>query len=664
MRVALIFSFMGIFGACNSKLKTVDPVPISPEGPRNTSIDGSVSVNTNTHTNTNPNQNNPKAPSVTLPAGPLVDSKPVVVVPTETTNESVAVGQGGKGFDVTNPPNGPVSSGVGLDKDGAIIVNYANHAGQNLIWVPHTEQQMVSKIDTTTMKELARYRVGSADPSRTSVAPDGSAYVASRETAGITKISALGQNCPDTNGDGVVTTSKGPDDVLEYGKDDCVMWYTDIKPHQAHSKRHMLRGVAVQVVPGKMVTEKGSDGKNKLTWVPPKEYVWTGGTQAFRLHKLDGATGKVLFTMEVPIRIYGMALDGRDRQELPGPYLWLTGGHGGHNLAHIDTSRCVDAASCMSQPVCVVNCSEADCKSTCDNAIVTHYMLDPAHAYGITVDCKQRVWLGSRSALGVSNVKRYDPFAPENKRLKLVPNTPITHGIAADGKGFIWGAYAEKATMYKINAETLKTVNLTVPTKGIGVDRAGLIWSIPNDETNQLHVVEPTNDLSGSDRIRNGVVTLTGNPYVYSDMTGQQLILASNEPGYYRQVFDPCEGDGVETRWQSFEWSAELPAETNVIISYRTADSRAGLTTAAWVTVPVTSANLQGSSDLEGVLTNAGRSTYLEIQAQLFAASGGPKGDSCYSGGLAGATPKVKKLAVKKMCIPQPPPPPPDIVIL
>lgn len=654
MRLTLIISLLGFVGACNTTLQSADPFSVTPEGPRIATLDAPVS-----------NTGGTGGPGISLlPNGSLniPDVKPAL--PAETTKEATVVGQGGAGFNVSNPLNGPVSSGVGLDKDGALIVNYANHAGQNLIWVPHTEMEMVSKIDTSTMKELARYRVGSPDPSRTSVAPDGSAYVASRETAGVTKISALGQNCPDTNGDGVVTTSKGPDDVLEYGKDDCVLWYTDIKPYQAHSKRHMLRGVAVQVVAGKMVTEKVPGGQDKVTWVPPKEYVWTGGTQAFRLHKLDGDTGKVLLTMEVPIRIYGMAMDGRDRQELPGPYLWLTGGHGGHNLAHIDTSRCVDPASCTSQPVCVVNCSETNCKSTCDNAIVAHYMLDPAHAYGITVDCKQRVWLGSRSALGLSNAKRYDPFSPQDKRLKLVPNTPLTHGIAADGKGFVWGAFADKGIMYKIDGETLRTANLTVPSKGIGVDRAGLIWSIPNDRTNELHVIEPTKDLLGTDRIQMAVVTLTGNPYVYSDMTGQQLLLASNEPGYYRQVFDPCEGTGTETRWQSFEWSTDLPKGTNLIVSFRTADTRVGLTTAAWVTIPVTTGNLEGSKDLEAILANSGQANYLELQAQLFAEAGGPRGSACYTSGEAsGASPRVKKLGVKKLCIPAPPPPPPVIVI-
>jgi hypothetical protein len=159
------------------------------------------------------------------------------------------------------------------------------------------------------------------------------------------------------------------------------------------------------------------------------------------------------------------------------------------------------------------------------------------------------------------------------------------------------------------------------------------------------------------------VVTLTGNPYVYSDMTGQQLILASNEPGYYRQVFEPCEGDRVETYWKSFEWSAELPANTNVIISFRTADTRAGLTTAVWITIPVTAGNLEGSNDLEGILANAGKGNFLEIQAQLFPQAGGSKSDSCYSGSVTGASPRVKKLGANKVCVPPPPPEAPDIVI-
>jgi hypothetical protein len=571
------------------------------------------------------------------------------------------VGKGGDGFNITNPPNGPVSSGVGLDPEGALVVNYANNTGQNLIWVPHTGTDMVSKIDTTTMKELARYRVGARDPSRTSVAPNGNAYVSSREGVGMTKISAMGQKCPDTNGDGVITTSTGPNNVLPYGQDDCVLWFRDLKPYEPNQRHEMIRGAAVQMVPGRIVTEKladGAAGPPKVTWVPPREYVWTGGTEGRILHKLDGDTGEVVFSLELPIKIYGLAMDGRDRVEMGGPYLWITGGSPMGHLAHVDTSRCLDIASCTSTPVCTVQCSEKECKNTCDDAIVSYYSLNPANAYGITVDCKQRIWLGSATqGHANSDIKRYDPYAPSDQRLKRVAGTLETNGIAADGEGFVWGAFHRQNIVYKIHGETLKTVNLKVPTKGFGVARDGRIWSIANDESNELHVIEPTKDLSGTDKILRAVVTLTGNPYVYSDVTGQQLLLANNEPGVYRQVFDPCVEEDLDTLWRTVQWDADLPKRTNVIISLRTADTRAALTTAAWVTIAVTEANLVGSQTLEGILEKMGRAKYIEVQAQLFAEAGRPKGDTCYVSAESGASPRVKKLGVAKACVPKPPAP-------
>jgi hypothetical protein len=587
----------------------------------------------------------------------LPTDKPLVPVAADEkeTVEPVAVGKGGKAFDITNPPNGPVSDRVGLDSEGAIIVDFNNHAGQNLIWVPHTETGLVSKIDTTKRVELARYRVGAIDPSRTSVAPNGDAYVASREGVGLTKISALGKNCPDTNKDGVITTSTGPDNVLEWGKDDCVLWFTDIHPLQPEEDDEMIRGAAVQVVPGRLVTKKSASGETTTSWVPPKEYVWVGGTQAQKLYKLDGDTGQAIVNMKSPLDVYGLAMDGRDRMEMGGPYLWISGGHGGHNIGHIDTSRCVDTASCLSEPICQVTCSENDCKNTCDNAIRAHYLLEPANAYGITVDCKQRIWLGSRSKLPVSDVKRFDPFAPQNKRLKLVSGTPITHGIAADAAGFVWGAYADKDIVYKINGETLKTVNLSVPSKGLGVDRTGVIWSIPNNGRNELHIIEPTKDLSGADRITRGILKVTGTPYVYSDMTGQQLLLASNNPGYYRQIFDPCTPGGTETTvWKTIDWDTELPSGTHVVVNFRFSSTRAGLGTATWTTIDLTNANAVGSNEIESLVQGAGESAYVEMEARLFPATGGTANDACSTTSATGATPRVKKLSVNKVCVPKP----------
>jgi hypothetical protein len=411
----------------------------------------------------------------------------------------------------------------------------------------------------------------------------------------------------------------------------------------------------VQSQPGKVVVEEVADGDPIVTYVPPEEYVWVGGTQAQKLYKLDGETGEVLIDIPAPIQVYGLALDGRDRISSDGansgPYLWISGGHKGHDIAHIDTSRCIDNLSCMSNPVCQVTCSAIDCKSTCDNAIQTHYLLEPANTYGITVDCKQRIWTGGHSELGEADIKRSDPFAPEDQRLSEAPNTITTHGIAADAVGFIWGANKNDELVYKVNWETLESVILDVPSKGLGVDGNGLVWSIPNDGSDELHIIEPTDDLSGTDTINMAAVTVDGNPYMYSDMTGQQLKLATNDPGYYRQVFGPC-GDGdaeAETIWKSIEWEVELLPGTHVIVNFRVSDTRAGLASSDWITTVISADNLTGSRNIEAFMTDLGTSAYVEIEVQLFPELEEPTDDACYSD--SGISPRVKKLGVARVCI-------------
>ena len=352
--------------------------------------------------------------------------------------------------------------------------------------------------------------------------------------------------------------------------------------------------------------------------------------------------------------VYGLALDGRDKiardGKTSGPYLWISGGYEGLNLGHIDTSRCVDNASCTAEPVCEVDCSTTSCPSTCDDAIQAHYLLDPPNAYGITVDCDQRIWLGGISdSHGAGTVKRYDPFAASDERLAEAPGTEWTHGIAADAEGFIWAAGQDFGTesIWKIDAETLESVKLACPSKGVAIDGRGVVWSVPTNETDQVHTIEPTDDLSGNDVVNLGVVTVTGNPYMYSDFTGQQLRLASNEPGYYRQVFGPCEELDLPTFWMSFEWEAEVPQGTHVIISFRVSDTLEGLETASWIVTSVSNANAVGSKDVEALLGDL-TPAYFEIEAKLFMDPEKPTGTGCYSD--TEASPKVKKLSVTKEC--------------
>jgi hypothetical protein len=391
----------------------------------------------------------------------------------------------GNAFDVTNNP----SEHVGVDADGALVIARDSAESAELIWIANTKEYTVSKVDTKSRTELARFAVpvndtkngGENGPSRTSVDSEGDVYAGDRYGDNLTKISAAAEKCPDTNGDGKITTSSGPMDVLAYGQDDCVIWSTPIAGD--------ARGVAVQEIPTQFKIESVPDHAPTITEIPGVRYVWTGGQDVIKLHKLDAETGKILFTLDPgPVPVYGLAVDGRDN-------LWISAKHA-NGLGRVDTTRCIDD-SCNMEKVCVTTCTETSCPDTCDSAVLQRIDFGSGYSpYGITVDCAQRVWLGG--AWGGNGVLRYDPLAPADQRLKRIDVAAFNalsatkfdqedlgiHGIAADASGWVWGA-GHDTGVWRIDANTLQLKQVAgtggpdFNAKGIAVERSGHVWGIP-----------------------------------------------------------------------------------------------------------------------------------------------------------------------------------------
>lgn len=546
------------------------------------------------------------------------------VVPTPEGGSSACPGDCSEeqtGVGTTDPftPEQNESANVVADDDGALVLDRSGSRSPNLIWIANSPQNTVAKVDTTTFEELGRYATGTGDPSRTSVDAIGDVYVGNRGGKSITKISAKGNKCPDTNGDGAVTTSSGATDILAWGQDDCVLWQTNLGGD--------IRGVAAQDIMREVVVDPDLPAQIEV-----QRYVWAGGLHG-KVYKLNGDTGEILLTTDAPTPVYGLALDGHGQ-------LWMTGGGGGGNLGRIDTTKCVDDATC-NVDVCSVQCQNAapqngvytaSCPATCDNEIKQRINISDG-TYGITVDFKQRVWLG-----GGTGMKRYDPSAPEDSRLTGTSHG-FTHGVTADAKGFIWGAVG--AEVMRMDGDTMEHHPFTVPhAKGMAVDKDGKIWVIGRQQA--AHVIEPGATLTDANVIADAVTGLV-QPYTYSDMTGLQATLAKNDPGYYREVFEGCAA-GSPTTWVSLEFETETPTNTSVMFRARSADTVEALDSAKWIALATIPSD-ESPVDIGAKFVQQGgkHGRFLELEVWLSVSAVDPTGL---------LTPKVKKFGVIHGCPP------------
>jgi len=213
--------------------------------------------------------------------------------------------------------------------------------------------------------------------------------------------------------------------------------------------------------------------------------------------------------------------------------------------------------------------------------------------------------------------------------------------------GWVWAACWDRG-IARLDGDDPSMYTFTAGTggfscKGMAVDFDGKIWSI-NRSHNSAIVVEPGPTLTDA-TVTTGVANQVVSPYTYSDMTGQQLRLATNPRGYYRRIFEGCaEGGGEGVEWRELRWSADTPPGTRLLWRVRTAATRADLATAEWVVVaevpPAAS-----PADVMAALSGAGVTPrqFLEVEVQLHAER---------SSATEVITPRVFSMEVTHVCAP------------
>jgi hypothetical protein len=406
-------------------------------------------------------------------------------IPGAGTSETGASDEGGSSGDAPGldlppnvPPNEPPADPCGPGEGGEIAFSY--------IWLANTEEGTVSKIDTMSGTEEGRYATGphhpDGSPSRTSVNQFGDAVVVNRLPGGIAKIAATQEGCVDADGDGTIETSSGPQDVLPWGSDECVLWYTEIpSPNLIENGPRPVAWEGVEAI---------VDPDGGCSHVEPRVWVAFLDEDA-RAWRLAGDTGVVLDEVEIPWSAdqpYGGAVDGEGD-------FWI--------VAESDEF--------------VV---EVDAET-----LAWHNFPPGADYYGVAMDAEGHVWGGVSSAGGISH---FDPAAGSFV-VVAAPGVGRVRGLQVDRDRHVWGAGNDPCALVEIdgNTDTLIDDGIELPgcddPVGVSIDVEGYVWVVDRGADRAYKVDPDTHAIA---------LTVEGlvSPYTYSDMTGHGLKLVTNPP--------------------------------------------------------------------------------------------------------------------------------------
>jgi len=357
---------------------------------------------------------------------------------------------------------------------------------KSFLWVANSDEGSVSKVDTLTMVELARYRTGplggyEENPSRTAVSVDGKYVIVNgRQSGRSTVIAANLEDCVDKNNNGKIETSQNKSDLLAWDADECKIW----------SIVHPMKPGDVGAGPRGVTWTPGTWDKQSCTFKDPK--VWVGflpnQVGVANMVRLNGLTGAVEETVVINnwskgwtnYGPYGAALD-KDLN------VWFTGLRG--ELFRINTA---------------VNPATFD----------RWYPGDVTQSYGMTVDPDGDPWMAGCSG----PVTTYEPLL--NKFTAVAGTNACYRGIAADHDGSVWVASNGACGVMQIDHKTntmikFHALNPCSTPVGVSVDLEGYVWVV--DEYIGAWKIDPANP-GGMKK-----VDIAGDHYTYSDMTGGQL---------------------------------------------------------------------------------------------------------------------------------------------
>lgn len=406
---------------------------------------------------------------------PTATSSPSTTATTVTTGDTTTGSTGGVVSDTDISTGGSSTGGAVPDLPVNNCEVKCGETDWSYVWIANSGEHTVSKLDTRNMTELGRYYTRpdhQGSPSRTSVSIDGRAVVVANRHGGLTKIWSRPEYCKDANGNGKIDTSTGKNNVLPFGMDECVAWYTAFPGATTQRPVAWTSGVY-----------------NEMTCEYEDQQIWAAASfgqdvnspctnaKGIKVFRVNGDTGMVDDTVDLPnlscglLGAYGAAVDTKNNA-----WFFVFGGGIIFKVDH----------------------------ETLQTEVVNKGF------YGITVDTKDRVWLDDGS--------RYDPVTKQ--WAAQIGNLPPNggSGVAVDLKGRVW--HATQGGIGWLDSETMVVggkVNLPNQglARGIGVDVDGYIWAVPLGSTVAYRIHPETFEIATYDGLNQ--------PYTYSDMAGGQI---------------------------------------------------------------------------------------------------------------------------------------------
>ena len=421
------------------------------------------------------------------------------------------------------------------------------------IWVASSNSGTVTKVDTSTGQQVARYDSvltqnwdGSMPPVRpprdacnnpvpTAVDAQGDGFVFNRANcsgtwAAVSKYAGSLAACVDRNGNGVINTSSDANgdgtinisDPAEFigQQDECILWTKSF-------------GAA------------GEQGRGLV--VDAGQHVWVS-TTASKLYQLSGQSGAVLKTIDVAAET-GVASSILQAMAIgPGGFIYASDNSAQRLVRKIDPGASAGA-----------------------HVVAT--LATPVPTFGITVSRDGVVWLGAESD-SASGVVRVD-FAARTAQVVGGGGGCIgrTRGITVDANGEVWAACWSANRLLRVShgGSFLGSWVVGSRPEGVAVAADRKIWVVVSG-SDALVVFNPASPSTLQ------TIAFSGLPFTSSDMTGFNHHQFVQRQGSWRVVHDSGQ---TQAHWGTLSWNQEpqgaTPPGTRITVLARAADTRAAL---------------------------------------------------------------------------------------